>query len=184
MTDALLRNLSDTVQTQGILGLFSRPLSSPESIFSSAGIVVVLDGVQDPGNVGTIVRLCAAFEACGLLLTEQSADPLGPKAIRASAGAILAVRVSRVTRSEVLELSVQFGIPLFAADAGGDTTGALPRRAAIVFGNEGSGVSAELLAVATPVRIPMSERIESLNVASAAAILLAASYHNPPSSAR
>lgn len=165
--------LAETKSPQGVIGLFSRPEIPAEHILVRRNTVAVaLDGVQDPGNVGTIVRLAAAFDASGVLLLPGCADPFGPKAIRSSAGAVLNVAVARVTAQEL----VTSGFPLFAADASGTRSEPPADEAILVFGNEGSGVSEELLRAAEKLAIPMSGRVESLNVATSAAILLARSY--------
>ncbi|HVE72927.1 MAG TPA: RNA methyltransferase [Thermoanaerobaculia bacterium] len=165
--------LSETRHSQGVLGLFERPLFSASDILARRDTVAIaLDGVQDPGNVGTIVRLAAAFDAAGVLLLPGCADPFGPKAIRSSVGAILSVPVASIDARTLLDS----GVPLFAAAASGASLDPPAANVVIVFGNEGAGVSAELLAHATPIAIPMSSRVESLNVASSAAILLSASY--------
>jgi TrmH family RNA methyltransferase len=166
---ALFDSLAPTKTSQGVIALFERPPQG--NLFArSDSVVVALDGVQDPGNVGTIVRLAAAFDAAGVALLPGCADPFSPKAIRASAGATLAVPISTVTPEELLAS----GWPLFAADAGGAATEPPPRGAILVFGNEGAGVRPEWKANA--IAIPMSDRVESLNVAASAAILLARSY--------
>lgn len=165
--------MSETRTSQGVLGLFERPQTSASEILSRRdSIAVALDGVQDPGNVGTIVRLAAAFDASGVLLLPGCADAFGPKAIRSSAGAILNVHVASVTARELLDC----GLPLLAADASGSAVPPPSTGAVLVFGNEGTGVSEELLRHSTPIAIPMSARMESLNVASSAAILLAQSF--------
>lgn len=165
--------MSETRTSQGVLGLFERPHASAIEILSRRdSIAVALDGVQDPGNVGTIVRLAAAFDASGVLLLPGCADAFGPKAIRSSAGAILNVHVAPVTIRELLDC----GLPLLAADASGSAVPPPSTGAVLVFGNEGTGVSEELLRHSTPIAIPMSARMESLNVASSAAILLAQSF--------
>lgn len=165
--------LSETRHSQGVLGLFERPHCDASSILSRRGTVAVaLDGVQDPGNVGTIVRLAAAFDAGGVLLLPGCADPFGPKAIRSSVGAILTVPVAFVTAQTLIDAQV----PLFAAAASGSPVEPPSANAVLVFGNEGGGVSAELLRHATPIAIPMSSRVESLNVASSAAILLSRAF--------
>ena len=165
--------MAETRTSQGVLGLFERPRTSADEILSRRDtIAVALDGVQDPGNVGTIVRLAAAFDASGVLLLPGCADAFGPKAIRSSAGAILNVHVAPVTARELLDS----GLPLLAADATGSAVEPPIAGAVLVFGNEGTGVSEELLRHATPIAIPMSPRMESLNVASSAAILLSRSF--------
>jgi TrmH family RNA methyltransferase len=169
VTADVFDSLSETRHTQGVIGLFERPLFSASDILArSDSIAVALDAVQDPGNVGTIVRLAAAFDASGVLLLPGCADPYGPKAIRSSAGAILSVPVAAITARELLDS----GVPLFATAMSGAALEPPASNAVLVFGNEGAGVSAELLERATKIAIPMSARVESLNVASSAAILL------------
>src|ERR1051325_2168284 len=162
MSEELFRAVSDTKTSQGVLGLFHRPPSR----FAADRIVAALDGVQDPGNVGTIVRLAAAFDA-GVALLPGCADPFSPKAIRASAGAILSVPVAEVTAEELIER----GRPLLYADASGEAF-APPTEAILVLGSEGRGVSDVIREHGTPIGITTSGRVESLNVAAAAAILL------------
>jgi RNA methyltransferase, TrmH family len=165
--------IAETHTSQGVIGLFHRPVADATAILARRdSVVIALDGVQDPGNVGTIVRLAAAFDASGVLLLPGSADPFGPKAIRASSGAILSVPVAPITAEELLAC----GLPIVATAMSGAPSDPPPRNAILVFGNEGTGVSQPLLDRATKLSIPMTQRVESLNVASAAAILLARSY--------
>jgi TrmH family RNA methyltransferase len=173
VTDEVFDALSETRTTQGMLGLFERPVASAAEILSRRErVAVALDGVQDPGNVGTIVRLAAAFNASGVLLLPGSADPFGPKAIRSSAGAILNVPIASITAEELIES----GVPLVATAMSGHAIDPPARNAVLIFGNEGSGVSEHLLTRSALLAIPMTSRVESLNVASSAAILLARSY--------
>lgn len=167
-TDELFDALADTRTPQDVLGLFARPKG--QKIVANNGPVVVLDAVQDPGNVGTIIRLAAAFDCGGVILLPGCADPFAPKAIRASVGAVLRVPVVQGTLADL------DGLPIFAADAAGQTIDPPTKDAMIVFGNEGSGVSDEIRRRAKLIAIPMSKRVESLNVAASAAILLARSY--------
>src|SRR6185369_8947880 len=95
----LFTALSETRSPQDVIALFERPSFD---VFVDDRIIVALDGVQDPGNVGTIVRLAAAFDAGGVVLLPGTADAYGPKAIRASVGAILSVPVVTLSRSELL----------------------------------------------------------------------------------
>jgi TrmH family RNA methyltransferase len=165
--------LAETKTSQGVLALFERPRVEPAALFARRdSIVVALDAVQDPGNVGTIVRLAAAFDAGGVALLPGCADAFGPKAIRASAGAILSVPVAAVSAADLLAS----GLSLFAAAGDGQAIDPPASGAILIFGNEGSGVSAELRAAATPIAIATSGRVESLNVAASAAILLARSF--------
>ena len=169
----LFDRLSETKTSQGVLALFKRPHHSSAALLAHRdSIIVALDAVQDPGNVGTIVRLAAAFDAAGVALLPGCADPFGPKAIRASAGAILNVPVATVTASDLIESF----LPLFAAAGDGAPIEPPSRGAVLIFGNEGAGVSPELRYAATPIAIATSGRVESLNVAASAAILLARSF--------
>ena len=161
-SDELLRAVADTKTSQGVLGLFHRPPSR----FAADRIVAALDGVQDPGNVGTIVRLAAAFDA-GVALLPGCADAFSPKAIRASAGAILSVPIAEMTAQALIDT----GRPLLYADASGEAF-APPKDAILVLGSEGRGVSDAIRGRGNPVGIKTSGRVDSLNVAAAAAILL------------
>lgn len=173
VTEEVFDAISETRATQGVVGLFERPRARFEEILARRDtIAIALDGVQDPGNVGTIVRLVAAFDAAGVLLLPGSADPFGPKAIRSSAGAVLHVPIANITHAQLLAANVS----LVATAMSGDAIDPPSRDAVLVFGNEGAGVSEELLRRSTLLAIPMTSRVESLNVASSAAILLARSY--------
>ena len=167
----LFKSITDTKTSQGVIGLFQRPRWNADQIFSRAdAMVVALDGVQDPGNVGTIVRLAAAFDAAGIVLLPGCADPFGPKAIRASAGAILSVPIVSMTAGELLATKKS----IFVADADGSTYD-VPA-GILVLGSEGQGVSPALQGRAKAVAIETSGRVESLNVAAAAAIFLWRSF--------
>ncbi|HUP61577.1 MAG TPA: RNA methyltransferase [Thermoanaerobaculia bacterium] len=170
-TADLFDALAETKTPQNMIALFERPRASASEILGRRDTVAVaLDGVQDPGNVGTIVRLAAAFDAAGVLLLPGCADAFGPKAIRSSAGAILSVPVASVTARELLAR------PLFVADMHGESIDPPARDAVLVFGSEGAGVSEEIRSAARAISIAMSGRVESLNVAASAAILLSRSY--------
>jgi TrmH family RNA methyltransferase len=165
--------LAETKSPQNVIGLFARPLHSLDTLFvRETSIIVALDGVQDPGNSGTIVRLAAAFDANGVVLLPGCADAFSPKAIRSSAGAILTVPVVRCSVDELLAR----GWPVVAAGTRGAIADPPAQHAILAFGSEGSGLSPALASAARTIAIPMSPRIESLNVAAAAAILLARSF--------
>ncbi len=169
---ALLRALTDARHPQGLLALMERPAASLESVLDGARLLVVLDAVQDPGNVGTIIRTAAAFEASGVLLTEGCADAFAPKALRASAGTALLLPVVSVARASLPDELERRSLPLWAAAAGGATHARIDLPAALVFGSEGQGVSDALLRRSRSIAIPIAPAVESLNVAAAAAILI------------
>jgi TrmH family RNA methyltransferase len=176
MSPSLLKALSGTVRHQGTFGLFRKPARSLDDVFDRVGIIVVLDGVQDPGNVGTIIRLSAAFEAAGVAVTPDSADPYGPKSVRATSGTLFLLPVAVASREAILEACRRRKLPLYAAAGDGSRQVIPPGPAVVAFGSEGRGVSAELRAAATGVGVPISPTVESLNVAAAAAIILHQAY--------
>lgn len=160
---------------QGVLCVCGLPDASlPDRL--PGGRYVVLDGVQDPGNVGTILRTADAFGADGMLLVGNCADPFGPKTVRASMGAMFRCPVFSCEADMLGRLLRQSGLPLFGAALRADAMDVREadlHRAAIAIGSEGQGLSDEVLALCEKTLIiPMSEHCESLNAAAAAAVLL------------
>ena len=137
---------------------------------------LVLDGVQDPGNVGTILRTADAFSCDGVFLVNACADPYGPKTVRATMGAIFRRPVYWCEAKELVSLLHASGVPLYGAALREDTEDIRSvdlSRAAIAIGSEGKGLSDQMLSLCDrTVRIPMSERCESLNAAIAAGVAL------------
>ena len=137
---------------------------------------LALDGVQDPGNVGTILRTADAFGADGLFLLPGCADLYHPRTIRASMGAVFRLPAWCCQTAELGTLLGRSRLPLYGAALRGDARD--PRemglsRCALGIGSEGRGLSAEVLALCGgTIRIPMRARCESLNAAAAAAVLL------------
>ena len=171
----LMAYISPMEAPQGALFLARMPeMGLPRTL--APGRYLALEGVQDPGNVGTILRTADAFEADGLFLLEGCADPYGPKTVRASMGAVFRRPVWRCTLSELTDLLQAAHLPLYGAALRADTLDARQvdwRHAAVLVGSEGRGLSPEALDACTAtVKIPMSSRCESLNAAVAAAVLL------------
>ena len=171
----LMKSISPAQTPQGVLsvcGLPDRPL--PELLEGRR--YVVLDGVQDPGNVGTILRTADAFSADGLFLVNACADLYNPKTVRASMGAVFRCPVWTCGLDELQTLLEESGLPLYGAALRADTEDVRQvdiSRCAVAVGSEGKGLSHELLGVCDKtVKIPMSEHCESLNAAIAAAVLL------------
>ncbi len=139
--------------------------------------LLVLEDVQDPGNVGTLIRSAAAFDFSGIILSDKCADPFGPKAIQASAGSILSQWVRKTAEYATLVAGLAAeGYDCIAADVKGKETLGPSRssKIAVILGNEGSGLSAEALGMATHVvRIPIcGSKAESLNVAVSGALFM------------
>lgn len=137
---------------------------------------LVLDGLQDPGNVGTIWRTADALGADGLLLVNGCADPWNHKVVRATMGACFRLPAYKVKAQQLPELLQRAQLPLYATALREDTVDlrdADLSRCAVVIGSEGKGVSDELLAMSQKtMKIPMRGRCESLNAAAAAAVVL------------
>lgn len=178
VSDVELRALAATDTPQGILVV----AEEPQIEFSDAlrGDVLVLDAVQDPGNVGTLVRSAAAFGFAGVVCLDGTADPWGSKAVRSSAGTVFRIPVSRCELSTALRglRERRFSLAVAAADGGPFADFISDRRererpVAVVVGNEGAGVRAELLAAANAVvAIEMRGHVDSLNVGIAGSILM------------
>jgi RNA methyltransferase, TrmH family len=168
LSRGLFRALSQTQTPQGVLAVGRAALFSPVEAIAAARAagwpLLVLDGVQDPGNVGAIARTAAAAGAPALAVLPGSADPYGAKAVRASAGHVFNLVVARVAWKD-LE-----GVRCLGASAGGTPLeqADLASAGALVFGSEAHGLSREV----ETVSLPMAAGVESLNVAAAAAILL------------
>ncbi len=173
--DALFRDLAATETPQGVVTLVRPPAWAAEDVFAGKPLVVVLDGVQDPGNAGTVIRAAEAFGASGVAFLKGGVNPLSPKALRASAGSVFRVpTVCGVSAAELMAAAKERGLAVFAAKP----TGGAPAceigftvPCAVVVGAEGSGLDAVRWADATPVTVP-TRGVESLNVAVAAAVLL------------
>lgn len=173
--EALLRAVSTVETPQGMLAVCRTPDTAPPETLPE-GRLLVLDGVQDPGNVGTILRTLDAFDADGLLLTGGCADPYGWKAVRSSMGAVFRRPIYSGTPEELAALLHRSGLPLYGAALREDTVDARQAdytRCTLAIGSEGRGLSREVLNLCDQtIRIPMSDRCESLNAAIAAAVLL------------
>jgi TrmH family RNA methyltransferase len=174
--DRELAALSDTERNQGVMLVVEEPRDPwPWQGRSDPRRVVILDGIQDPGNVGALVRVARAFGIHGVLALEGTADPWNPKAVRGGAGAAAHLPVRRSSWQEARIWLRRHRIPLIVADPEGtDVRSArFPGAWALVLGNEGRGVREEIREEADGLlAVPMLGGVDSLNVAVAGAILL------------
>ena len=175
----VMSSISPMEAPQGALFTARRPEQSmPEQLTGLR--YLALEGVQDPGNVGTILRTADAFEADGLFLLEGCADLYNPKTVRASMGALFRLPAWHGTLPELLTLLRGAQLPLYGAALREDTLDVRQvdlRRGAVLVGSEGRGLSeAALAACDRTIKIPMGSRCESLNAAVAAATLLWEGY--------
>lgn len=188
MPPGLFRRLSDTETPQGILAVVKKKVCTEEEFFSPASgpdaatkpapsNVIVLDRLQDPGNIGTILRTADAAGYLGAILMKGTADIYSPKVVRAAAGSLFRLPVLAADTPEqavgwlkqhgktVVCTAIMGARPYYDADLAEDT--------ALIIGNEGNGVCEEFIAQSDIlVTIPMEGTIESLNAAAAAAILM------------
>lgn len=174
----LLEYLSDAQTSPGVLALARLPaLTAPD--WDTQDLLLVLDGIGDPGNAGTLIRAADAAGAGGVVLAANSVDPFNPKVIRAATGSFFNLPPLHLTANAPADIATalqQRGLPVIAAVAhGGEDCFRYrwPRRCALVLGHETRGLSSALDAAATArVTIPIFGRAESLNVAMAGTVLL------------
>jgi len=202
--DADLAALSDTEHPQGVLCICTEPgldlaqlrtSLATSSVTSSAtssatspaasprtssptgapATVLLLDALQDPGNLGTLIRAARAFGVDAVIVLDGSVDPWNPKAVRAAAGASFHVQIARAPWTEAGRWLEEKGIEILAADPAGDDVRSLQVGGswALAVGNEGAGLRAEIVAASTKrLAIPMQGMVESLNAGVAGSILL------------
>ena len=177
VSENVMARMSDTKTPQGILAVVRQKKRTLQDILEASGPLLILEHVQDPGNVGTLFRTAEAAGAAGILMDEETADPLQPKVVRGTMGAIfrLPFAVTDDLPGALAELKKQ-GVTLYAAHLEGSEEYdrvQYPARAAFLLGNEGNGLSDEIAALAdVRIRIPMLGKTESLNVSTAGAVLL------------
>lgn len=178
--ERLMEKVSDAQNGAGVTGVIRKPVWDLDRFVSSGdsdGNVLILDRIQDPGNLGTMVRTAAAAGYAGIVALKGTADVFSLKVLRSTAGMIFQIPYFTVdTEEEVLDAvrksgrrlvvtDPRRGVPYYDAD--------LKREAALVIGNEGRGISRSLMDVAdVRVTIPMADGVESLNAGISAAILM------------
>ena len=166
--------ISDTRTPQGILLVVKQKFFEVEEV-TKKSLIIALDGVQDPGNVGTILRTAEAFD-CGIILLEGAADIFNPKVVRSTMGAIFNLTVAEMSCEDFLTLAKakKFEVTAAALDDSAEIyfKHNFKKKSAVVFGNEAGGVSEKISKAAKKIFIPMSGKAESLNVATAAAIIV------------
>ena len=170
--ERLIAALADAATPQPVIAIGEIPAYGWDDV--GPGTILLLDGIQDPGNVGALVRAAVALGAAGVVGVEGTADPWGPKALRASAGAAFRGPVLRTNVADALARLAARRMPLWAAAADGPPLEPAARGpVALALGSEADGVSpAVLAAAARRVSVPLARGVESLNVAAAGAILL------------
>jgi TrmH family RNA methyltransferase len=167
-----LQKISNLKSPNKVLGLFKIPDEKP---LQQKGLTIVLDAINDPGNLGTIIRLCDWFGVTQLICSKDTVDCYNPKVVQASMGSLTRISIQYIALENYLQ---ETNLPSFIADMNGENVykSTLPKEAILVMGNEANGVSDEIRAlIKNKISIPRfgeTQETESLNVATATAILL------------
>ncbi|MCT4699195.1 TrmH family RNA methyltransferase [Tenacibaculum haliotis] len=167
-----LKKISTLKNPNKVLGLFKIP---EDKEINETGLIVALDEVNDPGNLGTIIRLCDWFGVSELVCSKNTVDCYNQKVVQSTMGSLTRVNVSYVDLPDFLSNTQ---LPIYTADMDGSNVykAALPEKAVLVMGNEANGISTEISAIVkhklTIPRFGEIQQTESLNVATATAILL------------
>ena len=176
VSDKDFRSAAETDSPQGVLAIGDVPRRDLNTLDTVSGCrVLVLDAIQDPGNVGTILRTAAALGATATIALPGTVDLWNPKVIRSSMGAQFHHPALHASFEDTFDFLARSSIPLWATDVKGAPLdrGSAPPKLAIAVGNEGAGISSSLREKAQrTVSLPISGSVESLNVAVAAGILL------------
>jgi RNA methyltransferase, TrmH family len=174
LPERTLARLSDVETPPGLVAIGVQPASDLATILARPGPVLLLAGVNDPGNAGTLLRSAEAFGAAGVLFGRGGVDPFAPKVVRAAMGSLFRIPVAGVDPAELQEAAAAAGRAIIAATLDGEPLAAaeLPVRAILAVGNERRGVSGFLARWDRAVRIEQASATESLNAAVAGSILL------------
>ncbi len=166
--------MSDLDSPPGLLAVVDIPVVAVEAVLARPGPVLLLAGINDPGNAGTLLRSAEAFGAAGALFGRGGVDPYAPKVVRAAMGSLFRLPVATVDAQGVLAAAAAAGRPIVAADTDGDDVAGIVLPAAVVLavGNERRGVRDWLPRWDVAVRVPHRGAAESLNAAVAGSILL------------
>jgi len=172
--ERLLSGIAKRDNPQTVIGAYRQALSPLDAI--EGDMVVALEGVRDPGNLGTILRTADSVGAAGVVLLGESCDPFSVEAVRASMGSIFAVKLARASFDELLTYKKRRGASLIGTSLKGsalDAERALAGRTIVLMGNEQSGLPADMEAACDLlVKLPMRGRADSLNLAVATAVIL------------
>lgn len=172
---SLLGKVSNVKTPQGVVFSCERPVAELR-VLQDAKRLMVLEGLQDPGNLGTIIRTADAFALDGIILCEGCVDPTSPKVVRATMGAAFRMPIAAASLEQTLAFLREQNMPLYAAalsESSVPLTHVDLTRAAVMIGNEGRGITKKAAALCTQqIIIPMDGRAESLNASVAASIIM------------
>lgn len=175
---AVAEKISDWKTPQGIITIADKPSGDFEKLMRDKdAFVVVLDGVADPGNIGTIIRTSEAAAVSAVITTKGTADCFQPKALRASMGSVFRIPVfENYEKCDIIYNMKKNGFTVVSTSLEGNCIARdfeIQNKTAVVFGNEGAGISKEFVESSDMlVKLPMAGRVESLNVAVSAGIVM------------
>ncbi|WP_455236764.1 TrmH family RNA methyltransferase [Veillonella sp.] len=175
--DPIFDKIENSVNGQGILGIAKKCINELHSFIVEDGLYVALDGVQDPGNLGTIIRTAVAAGAKGIFLLKGTVDPYNEKCVRSTMSALCNIPIFEdITLSEFYDFIKDNTIKTYVTsleNAKPYHTISYAKRTMVILGNEGNGVSKEIIEMCDQaITIPMYGDIESLNVSIAAALCM------------
>jgi len=177
LTDKLFKEISDTGNPQGILAVISVKQYLLHDVLNDNSFIILLDAIQDPGNMGTIIRTADAAGVTAIIASKGSVDIYNPKVLRSTMGSVFRIPVvhSENIESAIAEIK-KHGIKIYAAHLDGETDYFnidYPSNSAFIIGNEANGISDSVASCADMlVKIPMPGKAESLNASIAAALLM------------
>ncbi len=171
--ESLMAKIAPTKSPSGLLGVIKKPGFENEHDQSKPGFCLLLESVQDPGNIGTIIRTAAATGVDTIFLNEGCADVWSPKVLRAGMGGHFKLQL--VENYDLTQIKQDFDGPLYGTFMNGENLFAtkLPGKCGFIMGNEGAGISENLNKICDQkISIPMHNNVESLNVAMAAGVCM------------
>lgn len=177
VNEKLFEEISDTQTPQGIIGVLRKSEYNTESVIKNGRAILILDSLQDPGNVGTIIRTADAAGITAVILTKGCVDIYSPKVLRSTMGSVFHMPLFQgLNVNETINLLKESGYKIIASHLKGQNNyfdEGLTGKCAIVVGNEANGISPETAEMADKlVRIPMPGKAESLNASIAASIMI------------
>lgn len=177
VSDSVFASVTATQMPQGILGVVRMPEYEPEELLRGEEThLLILESIQDPGNLGTMLRAGEGAGLTGVIMNKTTVDLFNPKVIRSTMGSIFRMpyRIVEELPAVLADLKSR-GVALYAAHLGGTVSYDAPDYTAscgFLIGNEGNGLSEETAGLAEKIRIPMKGRVESLNAAVSATLLM------------
>jgi len=177
VTETVFKKISDTKTPQGILAVVKKPKYDIEEITKNKGIFIILDCLQDPGNLGNIIRTASAYNCKGIFISKNSVDVFSPKVVRSSMGTIFNVPVVQETNIlDLLKILKQKSIKTYALALQTEnflSQTKFENNIAFIIGNESNGISDEVLNNADKIlKIEMLSTVQSLNAAIASSIAI------------